>query len=602
MTARTARAAGIDPFSGADARRKDGMRGFIGRAKGKGAFSGREDRLAARREPGPRDRGGAFRTARTRTPGMARRAAHSTATADARTRRLSAPLAAQPGASPLSTRAAEEDGARDLLRSAAYRAAAAMGANGAEGSTAADSSASTVARAGTGAASTIRSVRERALYGTLQGPARPSTASVRLAPGRVPLSVSSAYLIAVMDEDEGGRVASDALSAASTANSASFRLRVARERLLVDEARLGDRVAVAAADAVVKAGAALASALGGALAAAAAALLPVAVPLVVAVAFISLFSSTGTQNLGNVEGTVYAYLRDQGLDDLHCAAIMGNFCYESGGTSDFTINSAADELGEHPDNQGALARGSSGGAALGIAQWDSGRRLALVEFAESKGTQWSDLETQLEFWSDHDEWPDGWSDTTGRYDRAAFDAATDLDDAVKVYALGWERCASSKGVPSGWEKRKEAAVHFYEAITSGSISAAPAGADEIVKAAYSQLGVPYVYGGSSPGTALDCSGLTQYCYAQAGISIRHGSQWQKEDCLAAGGSVLPTSEAQPGDIIWWSGTQGLGAGAGSGHVAIYIGDGKIIEEPAPGKVCRISSLAGRKAAYALRWP
>lgn len=48
-----------------------------------------------------------------------------------------------------------------------------------------------------------------------------------------------------------------------------------------------------------------------------------------------------------------------------------------------------------------------------------------------------------------------------------------------------------------------------------------AGGDAIVQAAYSQLGVPYVWGGSTPGVGLDCSGLTQYCYRQAGISISH---------------------------------------------------------------------------------
>ncbi|MBQ3338408.1 MAG: C40 family peptidase, partial [Atopobiaceae bacterium] len=56
--------------------------------------------------------------------------------------------------------------------------------------------------------------------------------------------------------------------------------------------------------------------------------------------------------------------------------------------------------------------------------------------------------------------------------------------------------------------------------------------ETIVKAAYSQLGVPYVWGGSSPYEGLDCSGLTQWCYAQAGISIAHYTETQYEQGTA----------------------------------------------------------------------
>ena len=51
-------------------------------------------------------------------------------------------------------------------------------------------------------------------------------------------------------------------------------------------------------------------------------------------------------------------------------------------------------------------------------------------------------------------------------------------------------------------------------------------AQKIVQAAYSQLGVPYVWGGTQPGVGLDCSGLVQYCHAVAGISLPHYSESQ----------------------------------------------------------------------------
>lgn len=97
-----------------------------------------------------------------------------------------------------------------------------------------------------------------------------------------------------------------------------------------------------------------------------------------------------------------------------------------------------------------------------------------------------------------------------------------------------------------------------------------ASGNAIVAAAESQLGVPYVWGGSTPGKALDCSGLVQYCYAQAGISLPHYSEDQ-----ANGGTKIPLSQARPGDILWKP-----------GHVAIYVGGNEYIHEPHTGDVCR----------------
>lgn len=106
--------------------------------------------------------------------------------------------------------------------------------------------------------------------------------------------------------------------------------------------------------------------------------------------------------------------------------------------------------------------------------------------------------------------------------------------------------------------------------SSGNTSVAQA----IVNAAYSQLGVPYVYGGSTPGAALDCSGLVQYCHAVAGISLPRTSQ-------AQGGCGVAVSNPQPGDIVCY-GT----------HVGIYIGNGQMIHAPKPGDVVKVASVYG----------
>lgn len=98
-------------------------------------------------------------------------------------------------------------------------------------------------------------------------------------------------------------------------------------------------------------------------------------------------------------------------------------------------------------------------------------------------------------------------------------------------------------------------------------------AQKVLAAAESQLGVPYVWGGSTPGVGLDCSGLTQYCYAQAGVAIGHNTEVQSNQLRH-----VPLSEAKPGDILYRS-----------GHVAIYTGGDQYIHEPHSGDVCKRST-------------
>ena len=95
----------------------------------------------------------------------------------------------------------------------------------------------------------------------------------------------------------------------------------------------------------------------------------------------------------------------------------------------------------------------------------------------------------------------------------------------------------------------------------------------IVSIGMRYLGVPYLWGGSTP-AGMDCSGFTSYVFAQVGINLPRTSSEQRY-----AGTEVPFSQAQPGDLLW-----------SPGHIAIYAGDGMQIEAPVPGKTVRYSQI------------
>jgi cell wall-associated NlpC family hydrolase len=127
-------------------------------------------------------------------------------------------------------------------------------------------------------------------------------------------------------------------------------------------------------------------------------------------------------------------------------------------------------------------------------------------------------------------------------------------------------------------------------LAAGTVSTPQGGSlgSSIAKTALSQLGQPYQYGGQAKlGNPTDCSGLLQESAAAHGISIPRTTydQWQT-------GKSVATNQLQPGDAVFFRGSDARGNLPG--HVGIYIGNGKYVEDPHTGGTVSISTLADAK--------
>jgi len=123
-------------------------------------------------------------------------------------------------------------------------------------------------------------------------------------------------------------------------------------------------------------------------------------------------------------------------------------------------------------------------------------------------------------------------------------------------------------------------------VDLGTITGTPAQI-AVVREALKYLGVPYLWGGASPVTGFDCSGLVQYVYARFHVSLIHFAASQ-----ATQGTPVSLGELQPADLVFF--------GNPIHHVGIYAGNGLFIQAPHTGDVVKVTVLATYETPSACR--
>ncbi len=156
-----------------------------------------------------------------------------------------------------------------------------------------------------------------------------------------------------------------------------------------------------------------------------------------------------------------------------------------------------------------------------------------------------------------------------RMQKAAEEAAARQRDEEAAAAAAAQASTSRSSGGGGGGGGASAALAAAPAAASAPIPQASSRAGTAVNAALSQQGVPYRFAAASPGVAFDCSGLTSWAWAQAGVSLPHQSRAQF-------GVVphVPTEAAQPGDLIFYY--------SPISHVSIYLGGGMQVHAPNSG--------------------
>lgn len=100
--------------------------------------------------------------------------------------------------------------------------------------------------------------------------------------------------------------------------------------------------------------------------------------------------------------------------------------------------------------------------------------------------------------------------------------------------------------------------------------------ERVARIAVRAVGIPYRYGGESPSSGFDCSGLVRWAYGRIGIELPHSSY-----ALYQEGRSVPRDHMKPGDVLFFEGL---------GHVGLYLGHGRMVHAPQTGREVEVVRL------------
>jgi peptidoglycan DL-endopeptidase CwlO len=231
-------------------------------------------------------------------------------------------------------------------------------------------------------------------------------------------------------------------------------------------------------------------------------------------------------------------------------------------------------ISEH--HPGVLDDASTADAEADAAQAAAERAAAeAATLVDRVAAQQADLDAQIaEFQAQYDRLAE-----EERAARAAAERAA-AEEAARVAAAAEAPTPAAEPAPTPAPAPTAAA----EPAPAPAAAAGPA-AQVAVDTALAQRGDPYVWAAAGP-DSFDCSGLTQYAYAAAGIALPHSSRMQSTT-----GTPVPRSALQPGDLVFFY--------SPVSHVGLYIGNGQMVHASTygqPVKVASIDSMSGYHSA------
>jgi len=109
------------------------------------------------------------------------------------------------------------------------------------------------------------------------------------------------------------------------------------------------------------------------------------------------------------------------------------------------------------------------------------------------------------------------------------------------------------------------------------VAPTPSVGERAASIALGAVGIPYRWGGESPSSGFDCSGLVRWAYGRLGIELPHSSY-----ALYGAGHSVSRARMQPGDVLFFEGL---------GHVGLYLGRGQMVHAPQSGRDVEVVRLA-----------